>query len=67
MKVYVVSYSWDYEGENTRGVYSSIEKAREAVAAADDKDYVDHVFIYEIEVDAPAGHLSVNGKKTEIE
>lgn len=61
MKVYVVNFGWDYEGEDTRGVYSSVDKAREAIAAAD-LGYVDCVALYEIEIDAP-----MSGDKTKIE
>jgi hypothetical protein len=61
VKVYVVNYGWDYEGESTEGVYSSPEKAREAIKVAD-ASYVDKIVIYEVEIDAPMA-----AKKTKVE
>lgn len=52
MKVYVVNFGWNYEGEATSGVFSSVEKARDAIATGD-VTFVDNVAIYEIELDAP--------------
>lgn len=31
MKVYLAELYWDYEGETTIGIYSTQEKAREAI------------------------------------
>lgn len=52
MKVFVVNFGYSYQGESTRGVYSTLERARIAVAAGDvDKDC--DVMIWEMEMDAP--------------
>ena len=49
-RVFVVTFGWDYEGEVVRGVFSSEEKARAAIAK-DDTRYGDSTHIYEMEVD----------------
>lgn len=52
MKVYIVNYGYDYEGEDTRGVFSSLENAQRALDGIG-MDSADSVHIYEMSIDAP--------------
>ncbi len=53
MKVYVVNKFWDYEGEMTDSVFSTLEKAELYIEGKNKagKVYCDEMKIYEFETD----------------
>jgi len=55
MVVYVLCEGYDYEGEEVRGVYASLEEAQAAAAAYRRDRYIgDYLMVYASEVGAAA-------------